>query len=97
MRIPSWEAQVNMNRKIEQLLHSLREAIHDAIGESFGVAAAMAELEREGHCPSLMVDVALPQEEKEPPSLELVTPDGPLFLTASDEDFLRNLGIATAA
>lgn len=85
-----------MNGKIEQLLHSLREAIHDAIGESFGVAAAMADLEREGHCPSLMVDVALPQE-KERPSLELVTHDGPLFLTAADEDFLRNVGIATAA
>jgi hypothetical protein len=86
-----------MNRKLERLLQSLREAIHDAIGESFGVAAALAELEREGHCPALLVDVALPQEEKETPSLELVTPDGPLFLTASDADFLRNMGIATPA
>ncbi len=86
-----------MNRKIEQLLQSLREAIHDAIGDSCEVAAAMSQLEREGQCPSLLIDVALPQEEKERPSLELVTHDGPLFLTAADEDFLRNMGIATAA
>ena len=85
-----------MNRKIEQLLQSLREAIHDAIGESFGVAAAMAELEREGHSPSLLIDVALPRQ-NEPPLLEVVTHDGPLFLTVEDNDFLRNIGIATAA
>ena len=91
-----------MNRKIEQLLQSLREAIHDAIGESFGVAAAMSDLEREGHIPSLLIDVSLPQADataqpKEAPSMELVTPDGPLFLTESDGDFLRDLGIATPA
>ena len=98
----AWEVEIKMNRKIEQMLHSLREAIHDAIGDSCEVAAAMGELEREGQCPSLLIDVALPQDngrsqQKEPPSLELVTPDGPLYLTASDGDFLRNLGIATAA
>lgn len=91
-----------MNRKIEQLLQSLREAIHDAIGESFGVAAAMSDLEREGHIPSLLIDVSLPPgdappQQKEPPSFELVTPDGPLILTEADGDFLRNLGIATPA
>ena len=87
---------MNMNQKLEHLLQSLREAIHEAIGESFGVAAAMAELEREGQSPSLLVDVTLPQP-AEPASLELVTPDGPLFLTESDGDFLRNIGITTAA
>ncbi len=85
-----------MNRKIEQLLQSLKEAIHDAIGDSFGVASAMADLEREGHSPSLLIDVSLPQP-KEPPTLELVVADGPLLLTSSDGDFLRNLGIATLA
>ena len=84
-----------MNRKIERLLQSLRDAIHDALGESAGVAAAMAELEREGHCPSLLVDVALPEQEKEQASIEAVTRDGPLFLTDSDEDFLHNIGVAT--
>ena len=91
-----------MNQKIEHLLQSLREAIHDAIGDSCEVAAAMSQLEREGQCPSLLIDVTLPQDNEtkrqaEPPSLELVTPDGPLYLTAYDGDFLRNLGIATAA
>ena len=86
-----------MNRKLEQLLQSLRDAIHEAIGESLGVAAAMAELEREGQSPSLLIDVNLPQKETEMASLELVTPDGPLFLTASDGDFLRNMGITTPA
>jgi hypothetical protein len=88
---------MNRKSKLEQLLQSLRDAIHEAIGESFGVAAAMAELEREGQSPALLVDVALPQDVKESPLFELVTPDGPLFLTASDGDFLRNLGIATSA
>jgi len=91
-----------MNLKIEQLLQSLREAIHDAIGDSCEVAAAMSQLEREGHSPSLLIDVALPRDngtsqQKELPSVELVTPDGPLFLTASDGDFLRELGITTVA
>lgn len=85
-----------MNRKLEGLLNSLRDAIHDALGESSAVAQAMEQLELEGHCPSLLVDVALP-EEKELPSLQLVTRHGSLILTESDEDFLRNLGIATAA
>ena len=85
-----------MTRKLERLLHSLRDAIHGAIGESPEVAEVMAELERAGHCPSFRIDVAVP-EEKEPPTFEPVTPDGPLFLTAADGDFLRNLGIATRA
>jgi hypothetical protein len=94
-----------MSRKIEQLLQCLREAIHDAVSESPAVAAVMMDLEREGHCPAFLVDVGLPHAagfpedaglpERERPSLEVVTPDGPLFLTASDEDFLRNIGVAT--
>ena len=97
-----------MTRRIERLLSSLREAIHGAIGESHSVASVLAELEREGHSPTFMIDVGLPQGvltdqeishlenscEKELPSLELVTQDGPLYLTAADEDFLRNLGVA---
>jgi hypothetical protein len=100
-----------MTRRIERLLSSLREAIHEAIGESHSVATVLAELEREGHSPSFMVDVGLPEGaltdkeianlerscDKELPSLELVTRDGPLFLTAADEEFLRNLGVATPA
>jgi len=100
-----------MSRKIEELLQCLREAIHDALSDSPGVAAVMEDLEREGHCLAFLVDVGLPQEAGFPeaaglpkpgfprewarPSLEVVTPDGPLFLTASDQDFLRNMGIAT--
>jgi len=98
-----------MTRRIERLLSSLREAIHEALGESVGVAQAMAELERAGHSPSVMVDVGLPEgvlteteiadleesRDRELPSLELVTQDGPLFLTAEDEAFLRDLGVAT--
>lgn len=100
-----------MTRKIGRLLNSLREAIHEAIGESHSVASVLAELEREGHSPTFMIDVGLPQGaltdkeisdiesscDKELPSLELVTRDGPLYLTAADEDFLRNLGVATPA
>ncbi|HLG98825.1 MAG TPA: hypothetical protein VKX49_21110 [Bryobacteraceae bacterium] len=85
-----------MNRKIERLMQTLRDAIHDALGESAGVAAAMAELERAGHCPSLLVDVSLPAE-KEAASIEPVRRDGPLFLTESDDDFLRNIGIGKLA
>lgn len=99
---PIWKVEIKMNQKIEQMLQSLREAIHDAIGDSCEVAAAMSQLEREGQCPSLLIDVALPQDngtnqQKQSHSLELVTPDGPLYLTAYDGDFLRNIGITTAA
>jgi hypothetical protein len=37
-----------MNKKIDGLLHKLREAIHEALAESWDVAHAMAELEQEG-------------------------------------------------
>jgi len=98
-----------MTRRIERLLSSLRDAIHEALGESRGVASVLAELERAGHSPSFMVDVGLPEgaltaqeiadlekaSDRELPSLAVVTRDGPLLLTADDEGFLRNLGIAT--
>ena len=100
-----------MNQKLESLLSSLREAIHEALGESSSVAAVMAELEREGHTPTFLVEVGLPEgvlsakeraemlrdEKRERATLELVKRDGPLFLTESDEDFLHNLGIETFA
>jgi hypothetical protein len=100
-----------MNHKIQSLLGSLREAIHEALGESNDVAAVLAELEREGHSPSFLVEVSLPEgaptaeeqvearasEERELPTLELVKRDGPLFLTAFDEDFLRNVGVTPFA
>jgi len=83
-----------MNRQIQQMLQSLREAIHEALADSPGIAAAMAELEREGRSPTFRVDVALP-EETDVSSPDLVYCDGQLALTSFDEDFLRNMGIAT--
>jgi hypothetical protein len=97
-----------MNRRIETLLSSLREAIHEAIADSNAVAELMAELDREGHAPSFLIEVGLPEdaltakeraemeagERREIATLDRVTPHGPLFLTESDEDFLRNLGVA---
>jgi hypothetical protein len=84
---------MKLNRKTEQLLHNLREAIDAALADSSNILAAMSELEDAGFSPSLSVNIALP-EKVEPPSLELVTFDEGLVLTASDESFLRNLGIA---
>ena len=83
-----------MNKKTDELLHKLREAIHEAIAESWDVAQAMAELEEEGCCPTFSVDVALadgtptPQEE---------TFDEALVLTADDEHFLRSIKVAIPA
>jgi len=84
---------MNRNQKAQELLNNLREAIDDAVAESPNVLAAMGELEDAGFCPSFSVSVALP-EGKEPPSIELVTADQGLILTASDDSFLRALGIA---
>jgi len=84
-----------MNRKIEQLVEQLRDAIHEALCESVAVVSAMQELDRAGRCPALTVDVTLAGE-KESPSIELVTRDQGLILTSSDEQFLRNIGIATS-
>ena len=50
-----------MTKRIERLLSSLREAIHDALGDSNGVASALAELEREGRSPDFSVGWACPK------------------------------------
>jgi len=84
---------MNRNQKTEELLHSLREAIDEALADSASVLAAMGELEDAGFCPSFCVHVELPKR-IEQPSVELVTVDEGLILTASDESFLRILGIA---
>jgi len=84
---------MNRNQKTEELLHSLREAIDEALADPANVLAAMGELEDAGFCPSFSVDITLP-EESELPTVELVTYDEGLILTASDESFLRILGIA---
>jgi hypothetical protein len=84
---------MNPSQKTQQLLHNLREAIDEALADSSSVLAAMGELEDAGFSPSFSVDITLP-EKIEPPSVELVTLDEGLILTASDESFLRNLGIA---
>ena len=81
-----------MNRDAESLLRNLREAIEDALARSQAVTEAMAALEREGHSPSLLVDVALGNK----PSTE--STDGAEFQDAAiaaawDEQFLRALGI----
>jgi len=81
------------NRKVEEMLRNLREAIDEALADSLSVLAAMGELEDAGFCPSFSVDVMLP-EESELPSMELITYDEALILTVSDESFLRTLGIA---
>ena len=85
-----------MSQDVQRLLHNLREAIHETLAESLEIRAAMAELESAGQCPSFSVDISLP-EEKELPSVEMVTRDGALLLTARDGQFLRNIGVETSA
>ena len=80
------------NRKVGEMLRNLREAIDEALADSLSVLAAMGELEDAGFCPSFSVDVALPDESAFP-TIELVTYDEGIILTASDESFLRTLGI----
>jgi len=79
-------------QRAEELLRNLREAIDEALGESHAVAAAIGELEDAGFCPSLCVKVALPAGD-EYATIEAVSLDEGLVLTASDESFLRMLGI----
>jgi hypothetical protein len=86
---------MKMDPKVEKHLNLLREVIHEAIAMSADVAEAMASLEEAGLCPSLSIDVAIPDPELMP-ILELVTRDGPLILTDSDSNFLRNMGIVTS-
>ena len=83
-----------MDKKTTTMLERLQDAIHDAIAHSAAVNDAMDQLESMGICPSLAVDVTLPEKVLcEVPTLELVTRDGPLALTDSDELFMRSLGI----
>ncbi len=83
---------MNPSQKVQELLHNLRAAIDQALADSFSVLAAMGELEDAGFCPSFCVDIALP-DERELPTVELVTYQEGLILTASDESFLQALGI----
>jgi hypothetical protein len=83
---------MNRYQKAEQLLRNLREAIDEAVADSSSVLAALGELEDAGFCPSFSVDITY--QESALPSQELVSYDEGLILTASDESFLRTLGIA---
>lgn len=85
-----------MNQKIEELLHILREAIHEAVAESWDVAQAMAELEQAGRCPAFSVDVVL-VDEPQSPQLEEEAFGEALVLTADDQQFLRSIKIASPA
>lgn len=79
-----------MNKEIERLLHTLREAIHDALAESSDIVAAMAALERAGRCPTFAVDVTLDDE-------QLPREESTLALTTEDEQFLKSLKIVSPA
>lgn len=79
-----------MREDIQKLLHTLREAIHDALADSTEVIEAMAALDRAGQSPTFSVDVKLEEE---------IVPrhEGELSLTAEDEEFLRSLRIVKPA
>lgn len=81
-----------MNENIHDLLHRLREAIHEALADSTQVVEAMAALDRAGQSPSFYVDVKL---EEEPPCP--IPTNGELDLTPEDEEFLRSLRIVNPA
>ena len=85
--------RMNRNQKARHLLRNLHQAIDEALADSSSVLEAMGELEDAGFRPAFSVDVAFP-EEAELPSVEMVTLDEGLVLTAPDESFLRTLGIA---
>ena len=83
-----------MKNKIDELVHKLRDAMHEALATSCGVAEAMAELEQEGHCPTLLVDVSLAEESVAPPNE--VGPFGEgLVLNDYDQQFLRAIKVAS--
>ena len=84
---------MDVNENPRQLLDNLRHAIDEALADSFGVLAAMSELEDAGFDPSFSVVIVAP-EKREPPSVELVTLDEGLILTDSDTSFLKRFGIA---
>lgn len=79
-----------MDKNQTEMLQRLQEAIQDAIAQSYAVGAAMDELERAGICPSLTIDVALPEQQELP---AFVGRKGRLRLSAGDELFLRSVGI----
>jgi hypothetical protein len=81
-----------MNKKIEELLQKLRDAMYEAIAGSWDVAEAMAKLEQEGRCPSLSVDVTLMDD---PPQNEETGFDEGLVLTDYDQQFLRAIKVAS--
>jgi len=78
-----------VKQRIAELLQRLQESMDEAIADSPDVAEVMTELENEGVCPSFSVIVNVPD------GLEQVTRDGPLVLTPSDEEFLKDMGITT--
>jgi hypothetical protein len=81
-----------MNKKIEQLLRKLREAMYEAIAGSWDVGEVMAELEQEGRCPTLSVDVTLVDD---PSQNEERAFGEALVLTDYDQQFLRAIKVAT--
>ena len=72
-----------MNEKVEGLLEQLRDAIHEAIANSWSVAQVMVELEKEGCCPAFCVDVALPEP----------TPSEAAVFTDFDRQFLQAIRV----
>lgn len=84
-----------MNKKVEELLNRLREAVHDAIVESQHVAEAMAELEKAQCCPSFFEDISLaepsPMGGEDRPFTEA------LVFTEYDEQFLRAMKVTSVA
>jgi hypothetical protein len=85
-----------MNKNTDELLHILREAIHEAVAESLDVAQAMAELEQAGRCPAFSVDVMLVDEPRSPQNEEGAFGETLVF-TADDQQFLRSINIASPA
>ena len=79
-----------MDNNIDELLHKLRQAMYEALASSCDVAEAMAKLEQEGHCPTLLVDVSLANEPL--PSLK---DEGALVLTDYDQRFISAIKVAS--
>ena len=76
-----------MNPHLNGLLQNLREAIHEALAESEGIAQAMAALDQAGHCPTFKVDIDTPAE--------LEISGQAIELAGFDEQFLKALGITS--
>lgn len=76
-----------MNEKVEGLLEQLRDAIHEAIADSWSVAQVMAELEKECCSPTFWVDVALAEP----------TPSEAFVFTDFDRQFLQAIRVTNFA